>query len=404
MKNIFFLIIVAFIFNYNLKAQTGCNDPLASNYNNTATINDGSCLYPTASVTPLISNELNQLIHETSGLIEWNSYLYTHNDDTDTNIYQLDKTNGTITKTFALTGLNNIDWEEISQDESNLYIGDFGNNAEGNRTNLIIYKISKNSLSTTPQIETINFSYSNQTDFTPQPANKTDFDCEAMVVTSGGILLFTKQWLSNKTSIYKLSKTPGTQIANLLTTIDVSGLITGATIKADSNLIVLCGYSQTVDPFVFLIYDFNGTDFNISNKRKIDIPLPYHQIEGISTTDGLEYFLTNENFVIAPINNPQKLHKISLEPYLGNYLSNLSNIDYVKQSPKAILYPNPTNGEIRFESKNEIEQEFLLIDSTGKVIKKGILNHNPVNLDNISKGVYIFALPKTKETYKIIKQ
>ncbi|MFM9074228.1 MAG: hypothetical protein ACKORJ_01450 [Bacteroidota bacterium] len=33
----------------------GCNDPLASNYNSAATVNDGSCTYTDTNITPTAS-------------------------------------------------------------------------------------------------------------------------------------------------------------------------------------------------------------------------------------------------------------------------------------------------------------------------------------------------------------
>jgi hypothetical protein len=62
--------------------------------------------------------------------------------------------------------VKNTDWEEISQDSSYIYVGDFGNNYQGNRTDLHILRIEKKSfLLNQPIIDTISFSYSNQTDF-----------------------------------------------------------------------------------------------------------------------------------------------------------------------------------------------------------------------------------------------
>ena len=405
MKNITYLIIIAFVFNAKLNAQSGCTDPLATNYSSDASINDGSCTYNTTSISPTASYNLSSTLVETSGLIEWNGSLYTHNDNTDTNIYQISETDGALTKTFSLTGVTNKDWEEISQDADYIYIGDFGNNASGNRTDLKIYKIKKSTLSTVPQIEIINFSYSDQTDFTAKAANSTDFDCESMVVGSDGIYLFTKQWLGKKTSIYKLLKSAGTQKANFITTFNVAGLVTGATFKEDSHLIALCGYSETLSPFIYLIYDFTGSDFAVSNKRKIDVSLPFYQIEGIATSDGLNYFLSNEKFERLPVaSNPQKLHKISLNSYLSDYFKNLSVDDFGVQQSKGFLYPNPTDGEIKINSKDNIGQEYKIFDSTGKAIETGILNSNSLSLDNFLKGIYILTLTESKQTYKIIKK
>lgn len=327
MKSIVLIVFVFCSYGNFAIAQNGCTDISAKNYDAKAMKNDGSCLYDSTSVTPLLSIKLDTILDETSGLIEWNNFLYTHNDDTETAIYKLDKTNGNVIQKIQLNGVTNIDWEEISQDENYIYIGDFGNNYKGNRTDLKIYKIEKNTLETNPKIEIINFSYSNQTNFEVQKANKTDFDCEAFVVTSNEILLFTKQWISNKTSVYSLPKTAGTYLANFQTTLDVNGLITGATLKEDSKFIALCGYSKILHPFIYLIYDFNETDFLVANKRKINLKLPFHQIEGIATNNGLDYYLSNELFSRKPfINNTQKLHCFSLSKYVFSYFNTHNTI------------------------------------------------------------------------------
>ena len=298
--------------------QYGCTDSKALNYDSSATYNNGTCIYNSASVTPTYSNDLSVTIQETSGLAKWNSYLYTHNDSGDKNIYALDTNNGNIVNTYPLGNVANVDWEEISQDNNYFYIGDFGNNANGNRTDLRILRIGKTSLiNNTPVIDTIKFSYSNQVSFAPTGANNTDFDCEAFIVSSDSIFLFTKQWVSGKTSSYSLSKTPGTHVAHLKSTLDVQGLITGATYLENKRLIAFCGYSNTLQPFIYLLYDFNGTNFFSMNKRKININLPFHQVEGIATTNGLKYFISNEKFATLSIN--QKLHIIDLSTFLNSY-------------------------------------------------------------------------------------
>jgi hypothetical protein len=396
------LIIVLFLF-YNavsIAQITGCTDPLATNYNANATNNNGSCTYNPAAVTVNSSKVIDISIHETSGLIEWNGYLYTHNDNTDLNLYKLDKSTGAIISTIPLPGVQNIDWEEISQDDNYIYIGDFGNNFSGNRTDLKIYKISKSTLESTPQIEIINFSYSNQTDFTAQANNKTDFDCEAFVVTKNEILLFTKQWLSEKTSVYNLPKTAGTYVANLITTIDVAGLITGATLQEDSKLITLCGYSNTVQPFIYLIYDYKDNTFATANKRKLTIPLPYHQIEGIATNNGLDYNLSNESLSIFT----QKLHQLSLAPFLGTYLNSLSVKNPVTKNNIPVLFPNPSANSIQIINSDLENKSYEIINLNGKSIKKGQLSNNTIGISDLENGVYILKFVGSKQVYKIIKK
>jgi hypothetical protein len=318
-KTVFFLFLHATI----IQAQiSGCTDAFSKNYNSKASINNGSCAYKNLKIKPEFSVRLSDSIKETSGLIAFDDLLWTHNDDHDKTIYGLDSL-GKIRRKIILDKLVNHDWEEISQDSLYLYIGDFGNNYKGNRIDLNILKIEKKSfLEGNPIIDTISFSYSDQTDFNPQKSNTTNFDCEAFIVSKDSIYLFTKQWRSSKTSIYVLPNLSGNHIAQLKETINTNGLVTGATYLEAKKLIVLCGYSKLGKPFLYLLYDFKDHDFSSGNKRKIDLKLPFHQIEGVATKDGLHYYVTNENLVRKPILNvPQQIHYFDLSALLNSYLN-----------------------------------------------------------------------------------
>ena len=320
MKKIFLLVLLFTICTSHAQIS-GCTDPLSKNYNSLATINDGSCAYVSVKIKPKYSIKLNALLKETSSLIHSDSLLWTSNDNTETVLYGMN-TKGVIQNKMQLKNVTNTDWEEISQDSDFIYIGDFGNNLTGNRKDLQILRIEKKSLNTEKQkIDTLSFSYSNQKDFKTNKANATNFDCEAFIVSGENIYLFTKQWKERKTSIYQIPKLPGKHIAQLKESYDVDGLVTSATFLPEKKLLVLAGYSRFLSPFVYLFYDYNGSDFFSGNKRKINISLPLHQVEGITTQDGLHYYLTNENFSRRPlINIPQQLHHFDLSAFLGNYL------------------------------------------------------------------------------------
>jgi hypothetical protein len=319
---LFFLIMVNTLF-----AQiTGCTDPLANNYNINAEINDGSCTYNNSSVGVTDSWIMPSVMMETSGLIYFDNSIWTHNDDTDINLYRINPSNVDDFQTFELTGTINTDMEDIAQDEDYIYIGDFGNNVNGNRTDLHVLRVEKTSLlNNFPQIDTIWFSYLLQTDFNPTGSNNTDFDCEALIASSDSLYLFTKEWVSEKTSLYVLPKTPGTYIAEYRANLNVSGLITGAEYIEDKRIIALSGYSSLVQPFIYLLYDFQSDNFFDGNKRKISLNLAFHQVEGITTDDGLNYYISNEKLVqIITIN--QKIHELNLAPYLENYLNSLCDL------------------------------------------------------------------------------
>ncbi|KQO21450.1 hypothetical protein ASF10_11875 [Flavobacterium sp. Leaf82] len=315
------ILFFCFIFTSNYAQIKGCTDPSSKNYNPQATINDGSCLYKDLKIKPQYSIKLSDSIRETSGLIAFDNLLWTHNDDHDKTIYGLDSL-GKIRKKIILDKTTNHDWEEISQDSSYLYIGDFGNNYSGNRSDLNILKIEKKSfLQGNPITETISFTYSDQKNLNLEKPNTTNFDCEAFIVSKDSIYLFTKQWNSSKTSIYALSNKSGNHVARLKDTLDTKGLVTGATYLESQKLIVLCGYSKIGKPFLYLLYDYKDNDFLSGNKRRISIKFPILQIEGIATQDGLHYYVTNEALVRKPIINViQQIHRFDLSEILKSYI------------------------------------------------------------------------------------
>jgi hypothetical protein len=399
---IVFLLLVA-----RLEAQTsGCTDRLAINYNPSATINDGSCRYNPANIKPLASLQLEDALSETSGLILWDNMLWTHNDNTDINLYSLDTIYATIVRKYPLNGIVNTDWEEISQDEEYIYIGDFGNNS-GNRKDLKIYRTPKSSiLNNTAGFDSICFSYSDQTYFTAD-ANNTDFDCEAFIVSGDSIYLFTKQWVSRETSVYSLPRYPGIYTAKLKSSYDVKGLITGAVYLESEKIIVLSGYSKLVDPFMYLLYDFRGTDFFGGDKRKIDVLLPFHQIEGITTANGIKYFVTNEHFSVnLLVDIPQQIHVFNLSSFLGNYL-NLP-IPFPDPENNFIVSPVPANDFITVESYySSLPMDYTMINLSGKIVLRGKLmsENETIIVSGLDTGMYILRIGEEKKhSYKIIKE
>ena len=305
-------------------AQPGCTDPKASNFDSTATEEDDSCKYEILNVSPEWSIELDQQIRETSGLILWDEALWTMNDDTDTRLYGLNASTGEITDDYMLPGVVNQDWEEIAQDEDFIYVGDFGNNM-GNRDNLHILRIDKFSLKAgKPSIDTIWFSFSDQQNPASTGFNQTEFDCEAFVVSSDSIYLFTKQWLSGNTSQYVLPKLPGSYVAQKRAVFNIQGQVTGATYLEHERLLVLCAYAGLMQPFLHLFYDYQGDNFFSGKQQRVNIALPFHQVEGIVTSDGIHYYLTNEHTAVESyINLPPKLHLIDLSEVLEEYLKGM---------------------------------------------------------------------------------
>lgn len=387
----------------------GCTDPQANNYDPDATINDGNCTYDPVSVYPQETYPLSDQLKRTSGLIFWDGNLWTHNDHVDTILYGLDTTTAEIERTYTLTRVKNLDWEEISQDRNYIYIGDFGNNL-GDRTDLHILRIKKNSLlEGYHDIDTIWFSYSDQSDFGTKEPFQTDFDCEAMIVSNDSIYLFTKQWITTQTSMYNLPKIPGNHIAMKKDSYNVQGLVTGATFIEDKRLVVLCGYTNLLQPFLTMLYDFRGHDFFSGNKRRLDVSLPFHQIEGITSLNGLKFYISNEIFSLEEIiSSPQKLHLFDLSPYLTEYLLSGSSIlknSYLKGA--VIIYPNPANNYIIVKVNQETRTApFMIYDMYARMVSSGILSDaiSTFDISYLAPGVFTFKIgDSNKQIFSILK-
>jgi hypothetical protein len=210
------------------------------------------------------------------------------------------------------------------------------------------------------------------------------------VVTKDSIYLFTKEWLSNQCSIYRLPKTPGTYQAKFESKHDVQGLITGATYLPDSRLIALCGYNQTLQPFIYLLYDFPGNAFFKGNKRKLNLTLPFHQVEAIATRDGLNYFLTNEAFSQSVISVPQKFLQLSLSDYLSQYLTT-TEVKEVFPKPAIRLFPIPAYKELYLSVPNAVRSApYRIVDLQGRLRQEGYWKGAgaPIFIGDLPSGLY----------------
>lgn len=427
MKRILLLTLLLSATSWATAQVCGCTDPLANNYNANATVNDGSCTYNSTTVSPTTLGELSETVNGTSGMIFWNDGYWTLNDHTNTNLYKLDSTSGALLDSLDIATGGNYDTEEVSQDSLYLYFGDMGNNA-GSRTNLRIVRISKASLlAHAPVSDTIYFSYSDQTDFTASSQN-TDYDCESFVVGADSIFVFTKQWVSEGTVCYGFPKVPGTHVATPRGECNVGGLITGATYLPDKRIVVLCGYSNLLNPFIYLLYDFQGENFFSGNKRKLSFSaLQRDQVEAIATSNALDYYITNEYYVyngIITIPRPAKLQKLDLSPYLSGYLESL-NVpaedtivpggdtivpgDTITPGGDTIptdgiawwdgehlwIYPNPVVDEIHVECPTALsDSEYRIYDLQGKLRAQGHLENGVIRVGDhhLPPAVYLLQV------------
>ena len=246
---------------------------------------------------PVLKSELPKEVSETSGVFFHNGRLWTHNDSGGKPIlYGIDTTTFKITQRVTLANAKNKDWEDVCSDGENVYIGDFGNN-KGNRKDLKIYILPTSSIpdsgDATLEVDSINFSFGDQTEFDKRKVH--DFDCEAMFATDDNLYLFSKGWSSGTTRLYRLSKKPGKQVAEVVNGFDSQGLITGADYDRENHILVLVGYVKTIwKPFIYLIFDFEENGTRLSHRRFEMPQLTGAQTEGICFFDDGRCYVTSE--------------------------------------------------------------------------------------------------------------
>lgn len=253
---------------------------------------------------------LSDSLQESSGLTNLDGRLFSFNDSGNTSeIFEIKAGSSYIKKTFQ-TGLKNIDWEAITNDGENFYVGEFGNNL-GTRKDLKIYQIPFRNDSVIANFsKTIPFFYPEQTDFTPENINN-NFDAEAMIFLDGNIHLFTKEWITNTVSHYVIDKNlTENQPAKRLETFETGFVVTDASVF--ENKLYVVGYTKKASVYL-MIFEKDETGNLFFNKplKKFSLGRAFSigQIEGITATDKGVY-ISGERFSIKIKKVPQSLYFI----------------------------------------------------------------------------------------------
>ncbi len=229
-------------------------------------------------------------LKEVSGLEYINGSLYALEDSGNKNKLYRIGAGGTIEESFTM-GFKNIDWEDIAADgDGNICIGDFGNN-EHDRKDLAIYKLAADKPDSL--LYKISYTYPDQTDFPPKKSGLL-FDVEAFIFYKKDFYLFTKnrsKGFDGTVTIYKLTDTPGTQVAEKMGTISTCDnykrcAIAGADISPDGSKVALISGQN-----VWLLTDFaNGNFVNAKIKR--------YDLGHLSQKEGI-CFKNNNTLLIA---------------------------------------------------------------------------------------------------------
>jgi len=236
----------------------------------------------------------------------------------------------------------------------------------------------------TVQAETINFSYANQTSFTPAPF-QTNFDCEAMVWFNDSLFLFTKQWgAQGGCRVYGLPKNPGTYSLPVHDSLSFpGGVVTAGDMIHDALVDALVLLINDSQPRLHARYNYIGSKFSTGvNSENVLILSGSIQAEGLATNGRNEYYFSSEAF----LGKPSVLSVLRKNPLfsIGEYDGNAAF--------KA--FPNPTKDFVTLEFGATLSGEISVFDATGKLVLKNDFSKESelkIQLPTAS-GVYFLAV------------
>ncbi|MFA8450946.1 MAG: T9SS type A sorting domain-containing protein [Bacteroidales bacterium] len=252
---------------------------------------------PTVSKQLIHEFNFSSKLNEISGVINWRNKLWAINDKGNkAKIYGIDPVSQKIDQVISIDNAENIDWEDITQDDNCIYIGDFGDN-KGKRDDLCILKIFKKEIPFAGNIKVsakkILFSY------TDRPENiegKHNFDCEAFISKGEYLYLFSKNRENYKTSCYQISKNEGLYNITAFSVFPINALVTGADYNPNTEELILVGYTKKYSvPFIAVFWDFVDDNFFHGKNYKVDfIYNKGRQLEGVCFKEKRNLYLSCE--------------------------------------------------------------------------------------------------------------
>lgn len=233
---------------------------------------------------------LSKTINETSGLEYFNGQFITHNDSGgEAALYSFNQ-EGEVIATYEVLNAKNKDWEDITQDDSHVYVGDHGNN-KASRKGLKIYKTKWNGKAF-ESLGKIRFRYGLQENFEKRGMNA--FDAEGLTAAGDWLLLFSKNRNTKNTEVYQISKEIGDYVLYPKKSVPVNSLITGADYNATSKVLALVGYGFDEKQYLYRVKGFDPNTLNFEALEKMEIPRRKAQIEAVKVIDAQHFWVTSE--------------------------------------------------------------------------------------------------------------
>lgn len=250
-----------------------------------------------------LSEELNEI----SGAIYWNGYFWAINDGGNKSyLFGLDTTTFEIKKRIYIDNSANIDWEDIAQNETHIFIGDIGNN-NGSRAFLQVYKIKKSDISASIEKESFNVRASIiSLQYVLKPEGKLkkhnhNFDAEAMLAIEDKLIIFSKNWERGPANVYVVDTSVGLHPLKPNCVLNTDFLVTGADYY--DNKVYICGY--VIDDKIEKVYvarvipELKKDKWTVKGLHSF-VPVT-RQVESIALMPHSRMFLAFEQLKIGPL-------------------------------------------------------------------------------------------------------
>ncbi|WP_265427524.1 S8 family serine peptidase [Chryseobacterium sp. YIM B08800] len=133
----------------------------------------------------------------------------------------------------------------------------------------------------------------------------------------------------------------------------------------------------------------NNSTNDVDNFERVDIPLPAGSYTISVTHKGT---LTNgtQNFTLIAS---------------GGNFSTLSTADQIAKSDKLDIYPNPAGDWVYFKNNNDLEASVVILDMSGKLLKKETIKNGKISVKELVKGNYmlLYSDKNKEQSFKFIK-